>query len=398
MNLTELDALIDEIIVDAYGEDEQLCAFCQALEDALPLPGDGFVIGEPVSVIAFDYDGNERRGLTARCRREDGSEHLVSAAEVGFPANTNLSNYLAAYRKWMGLDPYPDGAGAPTRRKRPKAKISDLDLTSPIELVVISVKEKAARCRLLGSERVVTVRAPRSWKLVPGEITKILPHKQWSYSGHHYLSGDIMSTRSDVSVLGLVPLRLESRGKWDPKEEYWGEEGDPREDWEKRIIAWGPRQSFEMEQVLPMDDPDNPFADPIVRSNELKDANNYTEASRILMALCESDLRCLDAHAHLGNLIFDYSPVDAMRHYEIGLRIGELSLGGLGDGLLPWGWIDNRPLLRCMGGFGLCLWRLNRFEDAESVFDRMLWLNPTDNQGVRFNIAEVRARRAWKAE
>jgi hypothetical protein len=207
-----------------------------------------------------------------------------------------------------------------------------------------------------------------------------------------------MSTRSNVSVLGLVPLRLESRGKWDPKEEYWGEEGDPLEDWEKRIIAWGPRQSFEMEQVLPMDNPDNPFADPIVRSNELKDANNYTEASRILMELCESDLRCLDAHAHLGNLIFDYSPLDAMRHYEIGLRIGELSLGGLGDGLLPWGWIDNRPLLRCMGGFGLCLWRVNRFEDAESVFDRMLWLNPTDNQGVRFNIAEVRARRARKAE
>jgi hypothetical protein len=143
MNLTELDALIDEIIVDAYCEDEQLCAFCQALEDALPLPADGFVIGEPVSVIAFDYDGNEHRGLTARCRREDGSEHVVAAVEVGFPANTNLSNYLAAYRKWVSLDPYPDGAGAPTRRKRPKAKIIDLDLTSPIELVVISVKEKA---------------------------------------------------------------------------------------------------------------------------------------------------------------------------------------------------------------------------------------------------------------
>ena len=179
MNSTELDALIDEIIVDAYGEDEQLCAFCQALEDALPQPADGFVIGEPVSVIAFDYDGNERRGLTARCRREDGSEHVVSAAEVGFPANINLSRYIAAYRKWMGLDPCLVGVGAPTRRKRPKAKASDLDLTSPIELVVISVKEKAARCRLLGSERVVTVRAPRFWKLVPGEITKMASAISW---------------------------------------------------------------------------------------------------------------------------------------------------------------------------------------------------------------------------
>ena len=33
----------------------------------------------PVSVVAFDYDVNQRRGLVARCRREGGSEHEVSA-------------------------------------------------------------------------------------------------------------------------------------------------------------------------------------------------------------------------------------------------------------------------------------------------------------------------------
>jgi len=83
------------------------------------------------------------------------------------------------------------------------------------------------------------------------------------------------------------------------------------------------------------------------------------------------------------------------RHYEVGLRIGELSLGGDFDGLLPWGHLDNRPFLRCMHGFGLCLWRLGRFEEAERVFDRMLWLNPSDNQGVRFLIDEARSRTAW---
>jgi len=63
MHLMELDALISEVIVDANGEEEQLWAFHQAFEDALSLPADGFVIGEPVAVITFDYDGNERRGL-----------------------------------------------------------------------------------------------------------------------------------------------------------------------------------------------------------------------------------------------------------------------------------------------------------------------------------------------
>jgi hypothetical protein len=80
--LADLDELITKITVDAYGEDEQLWAFRQAFEDDVRLPADGFVIGEPVSVTAIDYDGNERRGLTARCRRADGSEHVVAATAV----------------------------------------------------------------------------------------------------------------------------------------------------------------------------------------------------------------------------------------------------------------------------------------------------------------------------
>jgi tetratricopeptide (TPR) repeat protein len=114
------------------------------------------------------------------------------------------------------------------------------------------------------------------------------------------------------------------------------------------------------------------------------------------MDLCQADLRCLDAHAHLGNMVFDGRPEDAIRHYEVGFRIGELSLGRDFDGVLSWGWIDNRPFLRCMHGFGLCLWRLKRFKDARNIFDRMLWLNPSDNQGVRFLLEDVRAKVAWE--
>ena len=113
------------------------------------------------------------------------------------------------------------------------------------------------------------------------------------------------------------------------------------------------------------------------------------------MELCEADLRCLDAHAHLGNLAFDTWAEVAIRHYEVGVRIGELSLGRDLDGLLPWGHIDNRPFLRCMHGFGLCLWWLGRFEEAERVFQRMLWLNPSDNQGVRLLIDDVGAKAVW---
>ena len=114
------------------------------------------------------------------------------------------------------------------------------------------------------------------------------------------------------------------------------------------------------------------------------------------MELCHSDLRCLDAHNHLGNLVFDRRPGEAIHHYEAGVRIGELSLGAGFDGVLPWGWIDNRPFLRCLHGFGLCLWRLGRFEEAAAIFNRMLWLNPSDNQGVRLIIDEVRKKARWE--
>jgi tetratricopeptide (TPR) repeat protein len=232
--------------------------------------------------------------------------------------------------------------------------------------------------------------------LVPGETVTVRPHKQWIYAKQSCFSGDLVSARLDVAILDLVPLRLERQGIWDPKEEFWGEEGEPLDERARQLMAWGPRPEFEMEQVLPLNDPDDPDGDPIISSNELKDTGNYLAARQILLELCESDLRCLDAHAHLGNLVFDESPADAVRHYEVGLRIGELSLAGLGDGLLPWGWIDNRPFLRCMHGFGLCLWRLGRKEEAERAFDRLLWLNPADNQGARFNVASLRAGEAWE--
>jgi len=396
-NLAGLDELLGKITVDAHGDDETLWAFRQAFEDDVTLPADGFVIGEPVSVTEIDYDGNERRGLTARCRREDGSEHVVAASDVVFPQGSSGARHVAAYRRWLRLDPYPHETSGTTRRKRQhKATAEDLDLSGPVELIALSVKERAARCRLFSSDRTITLRASRLWNVVPGEIVTVKPRKQWSYAGHPYLSGEIESTRLDIRALGLVPLRLEDMGTWDPKGHYWGEENEPIEEWAKPIIARGPRPELKMEQVLPGQDPDDPFADPITESNDLKDAGERAEAHKILMDLCQADLRCLDAHAHLGNFAFDHSPKEAIHHYEVGLRIGELSLGNGFYGVLLWGHIDNRPFLRCMHGYGLCLWRLGRYDEAGRVFQKMLWLNPSDNQGVRFVVEEVRAGKAWE--
>jgi hypothetical protein len=344
LGLAALDELIEEITTDAYGEDEQLWAFRQAFEDSVTLPAEGTVVGEPVLVIAFDYDGNERRGLAAKCRGADGREHMVAAADVTMPPASEGGRFLAAYRKWMGLT--PSRPSATSRRQRMRAGKAVLDINGPVELAVLSVKQKAVRCRLLGSGLEVTLRTTGLWNVVPGEIAVVRPNKQWTYAGNPYLSGKIESTRLDVGPLDLIPLKLEARCVWDPAQEYWGEEGEPIDDWAKPIIARGRRPQFEMEQVLPGMDPDDPDpdADPIGQAVDCEDSGDMEGAYKILMDLCQADLRCLDAHAHLGNMVFDGRPEDAIRHYEAGFRIGELSLGKSFEGVLPWGWIRQPPV------------------------------------------------------
>ena len=391
-SIDELDALIDEIIVDAYGDDEQSWAFRQAFEDELTLTKKAFVIGEPVIVLAFDYE-HERRGVTARCRREDGTEYQVAACDLFFPRGTTAARYVAAYRRWLGTDPSPP-VKVPTKRKPQKATNEDLDLTHDLELIALAVKGNAISCRIPGKGQV-TLRSTRSWDVVPGELITVTPRKKWRYAGHPYLSGEIKGWRFDVAALNLTPLTLEDEGMWLPNEEYWGEPDKPLEGWEKQIITRGPRPAYEMEQVIPGEDPDDPDTDPILESVELKEAGDYGEARRTLMNLLVADLRCLDAHAHLGNLAFDHQVEKAIRHYEVGVHIGELSLGENFEGLLPWGHINNRPFLRCLNGYGLCLWRLGRIKEAGDVFTHMLWLNPTDNQGVRFLINDMRNGKAW---
>jgi hypothetical protein len=46
---SDIDRLLEEILVDAYGEHEQLWAFLNAFEEEVPLPADGTIIGEPAT-------------------------------------------------------------------------------------------------------------------------------------------------------------------------------------------------------------------------------------------------------------------------------------------------------------------------------------------------------------
>ena len=251
--LKELDELIEQITVDAYGEDEQLWAFRQAFEDEAKFPADGFVLGEPVSVIKIDYDGNERRGLTATCKKEDGSKHVVSLTDVAFGEGDAIRTISRRVQKvGRSQSCFPP---AP-RKKKHRASDADIDISQPVGLIVMNVKERAARCRIPGTQRVITFRSRDVWRAIPGEILTVRANRYWRYSATSYLSGAVDSRRIDIPALGLTPLALEERGMWDPADEYWGDEGEPLPEWAKPIIRRGPRPTVEMGQVIPGEDPE----------------------------------------------------------------------------------------------------------------------------------------------
>lgn len=369
-----------------------LAAFALMARTEVRLPVNAHVIGEPVTLIDIQDPGLPHVGLLARCQRGERT-YDVSLAEVVFTPGSAAAALATRYRKWLGLPTSNNGVPEPVRPH--KIASDDITIGEPVELIVVACKSNALRCRVLGSTREITLRTTVR-DHIPGTIVTITPTRHWTHARHPYLAGDITATRLDVEALGLTPLALHEQGDWDPDQAYWGEEDEPIADWAKPIIAHGKRPMFELEQILPGADSDDFDSDPIVEAAELRASGDLRGAYKVLMNTLAQDLRCIDAHAHLGNFEFDRHPERALQHYEMGTAIGALTLGKAFDGVLPWGLIDNRPFLRCLHGAGLCAWRLGDVRTAKAVFTKMLWLNPSDNQGARFNLAAIEAGKTWQ--
>ena len=88
MSGQSLRELVDSITVDAYGAEEQLTAFYTVLEEEVSLPCAAKILDVDVEVLAFDLEGDERRGVVARCRQPGGTTGVVSLVDVRFESGT----------------------------------------------------------------------------------------------------------------------------------------------------------------------------------------------------------------------------------------------------------------------------------------------------------------------
>jgi hypothetical protein len=95
----ELDGLIEEVIVDAYNDSEQLGSFeCVFAECDFPV--DAEALGMRCSLVEVVFDGDERRGLVGVIEL-DGRRHRLGLLDVTITdVSSEAARLLAAFRKW----------------------------------------------------------------------------------------------------------------------------------------------------------------------------------------------------------------------------------------------------------------------------------------------------------
>lgn len=101
MTAKRLDALIEDLTTDAFGDDEQLSGLLVGADEALVRGDRASLVGVDVEVMAVDAGPDVRTGLLARVRR-DGRTYDVALADLTFEPGSELGLVAAAYRRWQG--------------------------------------------------------------------------------------------------------------------------------------------------------------------------------------------------------------------------------------------------------------------------------------------------------
>ncbi len=97
---------------------------------------------------------------------------------------------------------------------------------------------------------------------------------------------------------------------------------------------------------------------------------------------------CADAYVLLAEATRD--PLEAKAHYEHGVEAGERALGPrpfTEDVGHFWGIMETRPYMRARQGVAEVLWVLGERQHAIDHATDLLRLNPGDNQGIRYLLA-----------
>ena len=92
------EELVEEALIDAYGEPEQRTAFLTMLEEHLACPFTTEVLGQPVQVERVDLDESDE--IVAICRRGR-TRQRIPILNLPLPSRPPAGwQWIAAYRHW----------------------------------------------------------------------------------------------------------------------------------------------------------------------------------------------------------------------------------------------------------------------------------------------------------
>ena len=98
LSKARLDELLEEALVDAYGESEQATGFYTMLENDLRLPFETQILGVTASVESIDITEDDQ--LVAVCRAGK-KRQRISLAELPLPSPPpEGAEWIVAYRYW----------------------------------------------------------------------------------------------------------------------------------------------------------------------------------------------------------------------------------------------------------------------------------------------------------
>jgi tetratricopeptide (TPR) repeat protein len=141
----------------------------------------------------------------------------------------------------------------------------------------------------------------------------------------------------------------------------------------------------EWEFVFP--DAYNDLMDEFHSGCESYEEGNLDQAEKVFKMVLAQMPDHLDAIHHLALVLSERDLYDqACDLWEQAVRIGRKAVTQdfePGKDRLEWGWLENRPFLRCLHGLALARYKEGQIEEALRLFQELLSLNANDNQGVR---------------
>jgi tetratricopeptide (TPR) repeat protein len=150
----------------------------------------------------------------------------------------------------------------------------------------------------------------------------------------------------------------------------------------------------EMEELVAMLPDDGPQSD-LDRAESLIEGIHENTAATEVVRIAEQALAlsedCMEAWFEYG--VYAEDTATALERFEKGIERGRVRFEELikksGEGHGLWNYIEARDFMRLLAEKAKALVELGELEKAAEVYQEMLYLNPTDNQGIRSGLLHI---------